>query len=239
MNKQKIRYKLNKMASHVNILDLDLSKLDLGKSGRTIKLLYNKAPLQLVTSKMYTPFGVKVHNNDYSSFTNCHIDSSLSQGASSNSLTIAVALDALDNRIVELIKSKSNLFKDASDVDFCSDVSTYYSPFLKPNKTYPKLMKISLPRDKNGNFDFVLFDESKNKVPLDDKNIEEVLCKGRSFKGIIECSKLWYYKGKFGSTWNLVQLRFSPKNSNADPDEEESIGTIKQANYTSNIMLDD
>ena len=224
------------MTSHINILDIDLSKLDLGKSGRNIKLLYNRQPLQLVTSKMYTPFGVKVYNNDYSSFTNCHLDCSLNQGQDE----ILLALAALDNRIIELIKSKSNLFKDAINIEFDDDVSTYYSPFLRPNKNYPKLMKISLPRDKNGNFDFVLFSENKDKVPVDDKNIEDIFCKGTSFKGIIECSKLWYYKGKFGSTWNLVQLRFSPKGINVDDDaEEQSSESIKMANYTTNMMLDD
>ena len=226
------------MAAHINILDLDLTKLDLGKSGRAIKLLYNKQPLQLVTSKMYTPFGVKIYNNDYSSFTNCHLDCSLNGGQGQDE--VSSALDALDNKIVELIKGKSNLFKDAVNIDFDDDISTYYSPFLRPNKNYPKLMKISLPRDKNGNFDFVLFSENKEKVPVDDKNIEDIFCKGTSFKGIIECSKLWYYKGKFGSTWNLVQLRFSPKGVNVDEDTEgQSSENIKMVNYAANIMLDD
>lgn len=234
------------MTSHINILELDLSKLDLGKSGRTIKLLYNKQPLQLVTPKVYSPFGVKVNNNDYSNFTNCHIDCSLSQMMTQNSINVAKALDALDNKITELIKIKSNLFKDIADVDLSADVSTYYSPFFRPNKNYPKLMKISLPRDKNGNFDFVLFDENKNKVPVDDSNIEETLCKGISFKGIIECSKVWYYRGKFGTTWNLVQSRFSPKNNinrDQDPEEQETENNAKTnvavPNYSLNMMLDD
>lgn len=230
------------MASHINILDLDLSKLDLGKSGRTVKLLYNKQPLQLVTSKVYCPFGVKVNNNDYSNFTNCHIDCSLSHMMSQHSINVATALEKFDNKIVELIKTKQNLFKDVTDVNLSMDVSEYYSPFFRPNKNYPKLMKISLPRDKNGNFDFVLFDENKNKVPVDDTNLEEVLTKGVSFKGIIECSKLWYYKGKFGTTWNLVQLRFSPKNSQKDQEPEEQEDTkfnTKAPNYSQNMMLDD
>lgn len=232
------------MASHISILDLDLSKLDLGKSGRMIKLLYNKQPLQLVTPKLYAPFGVKVNTNDYSTFTNCHIDCSLSQAMSQNSIAVANVLENLDNKIMELIKSKRNLFKDVVDVDFDNNFSDSYSPFFRQNKNFPKLMKISLPRDKNGNFDFVLFDENKNKVPAVDNNIEDILCKGSSFKGIIECSKLWYYKGRFGSTWNLVQSRFSPKiqngsanNSNEDANEDGN--ATKGINYNSNLMLDD
>jgi hypothetical protein len=229
--------------AHISITDLDLNKLQMGKSNRTIKLLYNNAPLQLVTSKMYTPFGVKVNNSDYSHFTNCHLDSSLNQSNSESSLKVKEMFLQLDNKIIELIKDNIGLFnqKDTNDINLDNNENTFYSPIFKGNSNYPKLMKISLPRDKNGNFDFVIFDENKEKVPVTDKNIETILAKGKIFKAILECSKVWIYKGKIGTTWNLVQMRFVARNDASDPDPDEvdnSNSNIKNI-YTQNLMLDD
>ena len=67
-------------------------------------------------------------------------------------------------------------------------------------------MKINLPRDNKGNFDLVVFNKNTEKVPLNDNNITSVICKGSVFKTIIECTKIWYFKGRFGTTWNLKQM---------------------------------
>jgi hypothetical protein len=220
--------------SHINITDLDLTKLKIGKSGRTVKLLYDGNPLQLVTSKMYAPFGVKVNNSDYSHFTNCHLDSSLNQSNSAASLEIKQVFSSFDEKIVELIKESQSSFnpKDINDIDFDGD--DFYSPMFKGKSNYPKLMKISLPRDKNGNFDFVIFDENKQKVPITDSNIETVLSKGKVFKSIIECSKVWTYKGKIGTTWNLIQMRLTESKQN-----EEGETTTNKTGFAQNLLLDD
>jgi hypothetical protein len=194
--------------SHVNISDIVLSQLKIAKSGRMIKLMYNKEPLQLVTGKMYTPFGVKVNTNNYSSFTNCTLDCSLNQSNSEVSVKYRESLEALDQRITELIQESLHLFN--TDTNYTpEDIPNIYGPILRENKTFPKLMKITLPRDSKGNFDYVVFNENKEKVSItDDDKLTEVLCKGKIFKGIIECGKIWYFKGRFGTTWNLKQLKF-------------------------------
>lgn len=198
--------------SQINLSELNLDNLKLGKSGKTVKLLYNNEPVQITTGKMYSPFGVKMYNNDYSSFTNCHVDCSLNQSESEISVNHREQLEGLDNKIVELIKEHVHLFSSKDiNINFDDNSSSFYSPILRENKTYPKLMKISLPRDKNGNFDFVIFDENKEKIQIDDSSISEVLCKGLLFRGIIECGKIWYYNGKFGSQWNLIQMKFDKK----------------------------
>jgi hypothetical protein len=194
--------------SQVNISDIVLSQLKIAKSGRMIKLMYNKEPLQLVTGKMYTPFGVKVNTNNYSSFTNCTLDCSLNQSNSEVSVKYRESLEALDQRITELIQESLHLFN--TDTNYTpEDIPNIYGPILRENKTFPKLMKITLPRDSKGNFDYVVFNENKEKVSItDDDKLTEVLCKGKIFKGIIECGKIWYFKGRFGTTWNLKQLKF-------------------------------
>ena len=150
--------------SHINLFDLDLTKLRIAKSGRAIKLLYNKEPLQIVTGKLYTPFGVKVNTNSYSSFTTCHIDCSLNQSNSEASVAYRNALEALDVKIIELLQESIHLFNTGNASYQADDIPSIYSPILRENKTFPKLIKIGLPRDARGNFECVLFNENKEKI---------------------------------------------------------------------------
>jgi hypothetical protein len=114
--------------SHVNINDLDLSKIALAKMGRNVVLVYpnensgKREPLQLVTGKMYIPFGVKKVETNYSQWFNCHIDCSLNQSKSEESVKYQEAIDRLDARIKELVET-SELF-DISE-------SSLYFPILK------------------------------------------------------------------------------------------------------------
>lgn len=191
--------------SHVNLFDLDFSQLKIAKSGRNIKIIYNKEPVQIVTGKMYTPFGIKANQNNFSQFANYHLDCSLNQSNSDISVKYRESFEKLDTKIIELIQDNLQLFNANMNAE---DIPNVYSRILRENKTYPKLMKISLPRDSKGNFESVIFDEHKNKILLEESTVENILCKGKIFKTIIECSKIWYYNGRFGTTWNLKQLKF-------------------------------
>jgi hypothetical protein len=208
--------------SHVNLFELDFSQLKIAKSGRNIKIIYNKEPVQIVTGKMYTPFGVKANQNNFSQFATYHLDCSLNQSTSDISVKYRESLEKLDNRIIELIQDNLQLFNTNVSRE---DIPSVYSRILRENKTYPKLMKISLPRDSKGNFESVIFDENKNKILLEESTIENVLCKGKIFKTIIECGKLWYYNGRFGTTWTLKQLKFA---------EAQNLENEKQKNINNN-----
>jgi hypothetical protein len=229
----KLKILNNYKMSHVNLFDLDLSKLKIAKSGRMIKIMYGKEPLQLVTSKMYAPFGVKVNQNSYSPFATCHLDSSLNQSKSEASVKYRESIEALDRKIIELIQESLHLFNTGNMNFQPEDIPNIYSPILRENKSYPKLMKITLPRDSKGNFECVIFDENKEKLVISENTVEEVLCKGKIFKGIIECGKVWYYNGRFGTTWNLKQLKFI---ENIPVDVEK---TDRSQVYQNIMLLDD
>jgi hypothetical protein len=227
--------------SHINILDIDLTKVQLVKVGRNPKLLYNKEPLQLITTKLFSPFGVKVSNSDYSPFTNCVLDCSLNNSNSDNAIKVKDAFEGLDARILQLLEENVHLFKDSDNVNF-DDVNIYSSIF-RENKTYPKLIKITLPRDKNGNFKSVVFNEKKEKVMITDSNIEEVLHKRKVFLGIIECTKIWFFKGRFGSQWELTQMRYSSStntnNNNSGGNVSGDINGNGPSNIYNNCLLID
>lgn len=205
--------------SLLNLDNIDWSAFSLGKSGRTIKLLYNKTPFQFCTSLLYSPFGAKSNVKDWSKFDEYYLDCSLNQSNSEQSIKFREFLTKLDEKINELVKENKEL------LNIPSDSSEYvYNTILRENKNYPKLMKLQLPRDKNGNFDCFIFNSDKSKIKINDSNVEETLSKGKIFKCIIECSKLWYFKEKVGSMWNIVQLKFADiKLPNENMDNMENI----------------
>lgn len=205
---------------HVKVEDIDLALLKIGKNGRTIVLLYDGSPLQIITDRLYSPFGVKGYTNDYSRHTNWVIDCSL-PGEDK-----VEPYDKLQVRVMELIKEKEELFKD---IDLDGD---YLAPIFRDNKTYPRLMKMNIPRDTKGNLLSVYFDENGDKHKIVDNNIEELLRNGSKFRSIIECGKIWVYKGRVGVTWNNIQIRATKVVSNSNQESSDNTNAI-----TKNIML--
>lgn len=215
--------------------NVDWSLFQLAKSGRTVKLLYNKEPVQFCTSTLYSPFGVKSTIKDWASFTEYTVDASINQSTNDVSIAFREFLDNLDKKIEELIKENINIFglKNAES-EF-----TYF-PVLRENKEYPKLMKLQFPRDKNGNFETFFFDENKNKLKMNESNIEQNIPKRKMFKCIIECSKVWFFNGKAGSIWNTIQLKMS-ENKITQKENEEELSDEKNNNknvYNQMLLID-
>lgn len=206
---------------------VDLNALCLAKSGRAVKLLSNKQPLQVYTSALYTPFGVKSATKEWSNFPEYYIDCSLSTVASSTGFK--ETMEGLDEKIQTMVKESGSLFS--------ADPSTaQYLSIFRENGSYPKLIKLQMPRDKNGNFTTFFFDENKNKVQVSDDNINEMLKKGSVFRCIIECAKIYSYNGRIGSVWNIVQLKLSENKKTKTPLSAENTGTASSV-YTT-MMID-
>jgi hypothetical protein len=220
----------------LDIENVDWDAFVLGKSGRAVKLLYNKEAVQFCTSNLYSPFGVKSVTKDWSLYKEYFIDNSLNNSTSQSAVSFRDFIDKLDNKIQQLCKDNVDIFttnKSTITDDFV------YNPMLKENGNYPKLMKLQISRDKNGNFESVIFDENKNKIKLDESNIDSVLSRGKIYKCIIECSKIWAYNGRIGSIWNIVQLKFSDKyNNNKTETEIETETETKDNNVYNTIMID-
>jgi predicted transcriptional regulator len=223
----------------LSIEEVDFNELRLAKSGRTVKLLYGveKKPLQIKTPKLYSPFGLKVFNNSYSQFNDCSIDCSIQTTGQDKVSELHAKFNALTARIKELINEQLSLFGVKDPI---TDIQL--GEIFRENGAYPKLMKINCPRDKNGNFDFVIFDENKEKIRITDSNIESILTKGKTFVAILECNKIWYYKEKFGISWNIIQGRFNKKkekeaekDTNSDQMNENDSGNI----YMQKLLIED
>jgi hypothetical protein len=219
----------------IDLQNLEIEKLKLGKSGRAVKLMYNKEPVQICTSTLYCPFGVKFVAKEWSNFTEYYIDCFLNNSKSDISVNFKKSIEHFDELIQKLVKENITLFNSKTET---ANEQFLYSPILRENGNYPKLMRLQLTRDKNGNFESFLFDENKQKISLKESNIENVLCKGKVCKTIIECVKVWYYNGKVGSIWKIVQLKFSEKS--IDQGEPNEIDTDAKMNsvYTQLMIID-
>lgn len=191
----------------LDIQNVDWSKFRLAKSGRVVKLMYDKEPLQICTSSLYSPFGVKSVAKDWSNFEEYYIDCSMNNASHDSCVAFRECMQKMDEVIKNLVTDNKELFVSGKSSAINDDFA--YTPIMKENGTYPKLIKLQLPRDKNGNFTCFLFDEAKQKVKLTADNAEQLLRKGTIFKCIIELSKIWTYNNKAGSIWNIVQLKLS------------------------------
>ncbi len=209
----------------LDINNVDWSLLQLAKSGRGVKLIYNKEPVQFCTSSLYTPFGVNSLSKEWSNFNEYNVECSLNQSSSPTSSAFRLFLETLDSKIAELVTENAHLFANGT--------SGTYTSILRDNGNYPKRIKLQFPRDKNGNFESVLFDDQKQKLLLNETNINECVSKGKIFKCIIECAKVWSFNGKVGSIWNIVQLKFSEQHQ-----QQQENAFTNSAAYTELVIED-
>lgn len=228
------------MSNIVSVDLLNFNNLNLGKVGRVIKLIYDKQPLQLKTGNLYLPFGINKYKKQWSPFEEYSIDCYIKD----DNKNIDLKFTELNDKIFNLVKENNQLF---NNVD--TSVLTN-SPFYRDNKTFPKLLKLQLPRNSDGNFTTQFFDENSNVINVDENNIEDILSKKTMFKALIVCSKVWVYQNKVGSIWNIVQIKLNPKQTDSDTDSSiddsdenivipDKVKPINESGIYTRMLIDD
>ena len=215
-----------------DLLKLNFDNLMLAKSGRVIKLIQNKQPLNLSTETLYLPFGVSKFKKQWSAFEEYSVDCYVND--SNNNTEYVSKLTDFNDHLFNLSKSNLQLFGLHPSVEVTN------SPFYRNNKTYPKLLKLQLPRDQNGNFTTQFFDENSQRIIVNEQNIETILSKKILFKSIITCSKVWAYQNKIGSVWNITQLKLIPLSKNNESvsgsDNESENDAQNSSIYTQSLI---
>ena len=190
----------------------------MAKSGRSVKLIYDKQTLNITTPTLYMPFNLNKYQKQWSNFEDYSVDCYVDTYGENETQDTIGKLNALNECIFETVKSNLNLFNVPNNEEIS------FSPFYKDNKSFPKLLKLNFPRDTNGNFITQFFDENSNKIFVDETNIDTILTKKTSFKTIIGCSKVYVYQNKAGCSWDILQLKLNP---------------VKKANNTNNYNIND
>lgn len=130
-------------------------------------------------------------------------------------------------------------------------VEALYHPLVKPSRDkitgepdgrYPPTMRFKLPYF-NNRFRFEVYDFNRNIIDLNETPLRELLVKGAKVRALVQCSGMWFASGRFGCTWNVVQLRVKvPARLNqysflADSDDEG--GASDTNNPTSGTAVTD
>lgn len=217
---------MSKSITHIKDLHIDDIEIVKIKEDRRsfFTLCQGETPIEFSTSILYTPFGINKNVNNYTHTNEYYINVSVNSIDTENAIKSREMLENLDKKIESLVRENLHLFK--------VDENWEYLSCYKNNSDYPKLIKLNFNRDKHGNFITHVFDSNREKILLDEENIEELFKKGASFKAIINCGKLWSYNNRIGSIWNINQLLVSPPVSRESepepvPDQNtESTGCI-------------
>jgi hypothetical protein len=206
------------MFSKTPIQDIQLAKVR-----KTVKLVDSNGQAVSVSSgELYLPFGASCWENKRTDFDDysvqCYVNKS----------------EQFESYCQELSDKIESLCADS-----LFDSSSVFTPMLKQNKDFPQLLKINLPRDRYGNFDFVVFDQDSNKVMITEDNVNEIFCKKRTFKCIMECARIWEFNGKIGSVWNAVQVKYydTPVNDEVSIDSVDESAAPQVSSVYTECML--
>ena len=203
----------------VKATNLDLSKItysELKPYGDKAKIMYvnyESEPLYIDTrTNMVCPYGLSMFDNDgrikYS------LDLSFGNGDNNKVNDLKKALEKIDEKILkdstknslEWFKKKSQS-KDVSKALYTSSVKIA-TENGEPTDKYPPTFKLKVPCYE-GRFDKVqAYTENKEKItePLGD-----VIGKGQNVRAIVKLAGVWFAGGKFGVTWELSQLKLTPR----------------------------
>lgn len=227
---------INNLSSFVSLNNLDFKNLNLGKSGRSVKLLYDKQSINMSTNVLYMPFNLNTYKRQWSNYDDYTVDCYIDSGHSDNEYI--QKMNKFNDVIFDLVKSNLHLFNVPENEQIT------FTPFYRENKTFPKLLKLHLPRDQNGNFTTQFFDENSNKIFVDENNIQTILSKKASFKTIINCTKVYLYQNKAGCAWDILQLKLvqNTKDINtsdcSDNGSEDNNTTVNSNIYTQMSLID-
>ena len=115
----------------------------------------------------------------------------------------------------------------------------------EPDGKYPPTMRFKLPY-RNGRFMFEVYDFNRNPIDLTETPLTELLVKGSKVRALVQCSGLWFASGRYGCTWNVVQLRVkAPARlqnyaflSDSDDDDDGNTGDASSSNLTGTAVND-
>ena len=223
----------------MNILfpkEVDVSKIEysemksFGDHAKIIYVKYNNNPIYIQTPIMKCPYGLSTFDDGekpkYSldlSFGNIDNKSSVKD--------LKSFLENIDDKILDdSVKNslqwfkKKNQSKDVSQALYSSSIRFSTENGEQTDK-YPPTFKMKLQKNINNKFKVECYNTSKERI---EEPLEQILTKGQSVRAISKLSGIWFAGGKFGCSWELVQLKFNPTSNisqyafNDDSDDNDS-----------------
>jgi len=189
--------------------DFDITKLSVAadpkpmgaSKARQAAVNYNGRRLVIQTPPMRCPFGM---NRWAEEDKNEKFSVDLSFGASAGETKFREITEAMDQLLVhKAMEYNHNWLRSPKNNE--DAVGAMYTPMLKLSKkdpsAYPPNFKVKIPY-KDGSFRCSVFNSKQERMSLDDVDI-----RGATVAVIMQCVGVWIVAGKFGCTWNVLQMR--------------------------------
>ncbi len=202
-------------SNNIDISNIKYSDMrPFGDHAKVIYVNYNSNPIIIQTPKMSCPYGLsKFDGGDVVKYS---LDLSF-RGKDDNPDIKAFYefLSKIDEKIIEdSSKNSRDWFKKKSQ---SRDVSeALFSPSIRiatengePTDKYPPTFKSKIGYY-DGKFKVQSFNDKKERMT---EELPTIMNKGQVVRGLVKLSGIWFAGGKFGITWETLQLKFTPNNS--------------------------
>jgi len=189
--------------------DFDITKLSVAadpkpmgaSKARQAAVNYNGRRLVVQTPPMRCPFGM---NRWAEEDKNEKFSVDLSFGASAGEAKFREMTETMDQLLVhKAMEYNQNWLRSPKNNE--DAVGAMYTPMVKLSKkdpsAYPPNFKVKVPY-KDGNFRCGVFNSKQERLNLNDVDI-----RGATVAVIMQCVGVWIVAGKFGCTWNVLQMR--------------------------------
>lgn len=216
-------------------IDLDDLKLGVlkgkGRGRGMVKLFNNKKPIQLKTDVMQSSWGVQLNSFKKDEY---YID------LSCENQSFMDALKQIDEKLIDEIGSNLSLF-EVNEPLTVDDVKKNFLGILKMGNGTPYI-RLQLPKNEVGGFDFHIFDENRCEMDFDFGNVRDILKRNVSCKVIFELERVWYFQNRFGIVCKLKQLKLETEMVNVmdvSDASELSVGVNVISTAPQYLILDD
>lgn len=212
------------MSGIIRATDLDVSAISfsdvrtLDNGGKMININYNGQKLFMQLPSLIASYGLSVWPSDKGGLDKMHLDLSMAgyDGTNPNVKTFFDKMTQFDDLLIDtaMTNSKAWFRKVLANREVAQAVFTPLVKFSKDKNTgelstqYPPVVRLQIPRNKNGNIDVEIYDANRNKL-----NFDEVDFKRAAVTAIVQVSSVWLISGKFGVTMKVQQMKINQSQS--------------------------
>lgn len=224
-------------AREIDVAALEFSDLRPYGKGQIAYVNYKSKPLLVQTPLMKCPYGLSKFEGD-ADRVKYSLD--MSFGGDCKKITaLKELLEAVDNRVLDESTKKSlpwfkkkNQSRDVSQALFTPSVKVA-TENGEPTDKYPPTFKTKVS-NYEGKFKVLCFNDEKES--LDNMDLPNLVGKGQSVRGLVRLSGIWFAGGKFGVTWELQQLKLTPRaqikdyafEDDSDDEGETAVPTVAE-----------
>ena len=198
--------------SEIDVSILEYSDMrPFGDHAKVIYVSHKQEPVIIQTPLMKCPYGLG--RFDDGEKTKYSLD--LSLGGDNKSVnSLKTLLESIDDKVLNDSTTnslawfkKKNQSRDVSQALFSSSVKVA-TENGEPTDKYPPTFKIKVPSYKDEFNKVLCYDDSKQSIESDLRNL---IPKGQNVRCIVRLAGVWFAGGKFGLTWDLLQVKLTPR----------------------------